>query len=182
MTEPFDLAAGEARLAQLQDDETAAAWRSTVDAAAPGFDRWIVGAVFGGTYERDGLSLRDRQLLTIGALTALGGVDPQLRGHLTTARRVGMTADEVAEALVHLVPYVGLPRVMAALRLLPPTTGTPSDDESPSDAVPDEHHDHRPSGEPGESAGTSETADTGASGTSCETGETGALDTAEQRR
>jgi 4-carboxymuconolactone decarboxylase len=160
MTEPFDLAAGEARLAQLQDDETTAAWRSTVDAAAPGFDRWIVGAVFGGTYEREGLSLRDRQLLTIGALTALGGVDPQLRGHLTTARRVGMTAQEVAEALVHLVPYVGLPRVIAALRLLPPTTGPSPDDKSPSDAVLDVHHDQRLSGESDESGGTDETVDT----------------------
>ncbi len=30
-----------------------------------------------------------------------------------------MSPADVAEALVHLVPYVGLPRVMSALRLLP---------------------------------------------------------------
>ncbi|WP_240043968.1 carboxymuconolactone decarboxylase family protein [Plantibacter flavus] len=129
MHEVFDVAAGRERLAELQDETTTSAWRATVDAAAPGFDEWIVGAVFGGTYQREGLTPRDRQLLIIGALTALGGVDPQLSGHLTTSLRIGMTRTELAEALVHLVPYVGLPRVMAALRLLPePAAGPPATD------------------------------------------------------
>lgn len=129
MHEVFDVAAGRERLAELQDETTTVAWRATVDAAAPGFDEWIVGAVFGGTYQREGLTPRDRQLLIIGALTALGGVDPQLSGHLTTSLRIGMTRTELAEALVHLVPYVGLPRVMAALRLLPePATEPPATD------------------------------------------------------
>jgi 4-carboxymuconolactone decarboxylase len=119
MKPPFDVAAGRERLRELQDDATTAAWRATVDAAAPGFDEWIVGAVFGGTYQRQGLTARDRQLLIIGALTALGGVDPQLSGHFKTARRIGMSREEIAEALIHLVPYVGLPRVLAALRLVP---------------------------------------------------------------
>ncbi|MGD8193573.1 carboxymuconolactone decarboxylase family protein [Herbiconiux sp. P18] len=119
MDRTFDVAAGRERLAELQDAATTAAWRATVAAAAPGFDEWIVGAVFGGTYQREGLTPRDRQLLIIGALTALGGVDPQLLGHLETSRRIGMTREEIAEAIVHLVPYVGLPRVLAALRLVP---------------------------------------------------------------
>ena len=131
MTHTFDMAAGRERLGELQDDATIAGWRATVDAAAPGFDEWIIGAVFGGTYQREGLTAQDRQLLIIGALTALGGVDPQLSGHFETSRRIGMTREEMAEALIHLVPYVGLPRVMAALRLvpdaLPPRTATDND-------------------------------------------------------
>lgn len=113
---PFDPVAGTATLAELQDAATTRAWRTTVDATAPGFDEWIVGAVFGGTYQRGDLSLRDRQLLTLGALAALGGVDPQLEGHVVTCLRIGMTTYEVAEAFVHLAPYVGLPRTLAALR------------------------------------------------------------------
>lgn len=134
MHSPFDMDAGRISLAQLQDEATTAGWRATIDAAAPGFDDWIIGAVFGGTYQRDGLTPRDRQLLIIGALTALGGVEPQLAGHFATSRRIGMSREEIAEALVHLAPYVGLPRVMAALRLLPDTSGTPassSDDGTP---------------------------------------------------
>jgi 4-carboxymuconolactone decarboxylase len=114
----FDLNAGQKLLAELQDEGTIAAWRATVHEAAPGFDAWIVGAVFGGTYQRNDLTARDRQLLIIGALTALGGVEPQLSGHLATAARVGIAREEIAESIVHLVPYVGLPRALAALRLL----------------------------------------------------------------
>jgi 4-carboxymuconolactone decarboxylase len=58
----------------------------------------------------------DRQLLDLGALTALAGVEPQLAGHVRTSLRIGMTRADVVEAIVHLVPYVGLPRALAALR------------------------------------------------------------------
>ena len=86
MHEVFDVAAGRERLAELQDETTTAAWRATVDAAAPGFDEWIVGAVFGGTYQRDGLTPRDRQLLIIGALTGRPG---SVGARATLARAVG---------------------------------------------------------------------------------------------
>lgn len=112
----MDAELGARTLAELQDEATTRDWRATVDAAAPGFDSWVVEAVFGGTYQRPGLSLRDRQLATLGALAALGGVDPQLDGHIATARRLGITTEQVAEVFVHLAPYVGLPRTLAALR------------------------------------------------------------------
>lgn len=107
---------GARTLSQLQDEATTRAWRRTVDAVAPGFDEWIVEAVFGGTYQRPGLTLRDRQIATLAALAALGGVDPQLEGHIRTGARVGLSEEEMAEVFVHLAPYIGLPRTMAALR------------------------------------------------------------------
>ncbi|PPF37075.1 MULTISPECIES: carboxymuconolactone decarboxylase family protein [unclassified Pseudoclavibacter] len=118
MDRQYDPEAGLDTLAALQEPETTQGWRTTVDATAPGFDEWIVGAVFGGTYQRPGLSPRDRQLLNLGALAALGGVDPQLQGQIASSIRIGMSREEVAEAFVHLVAYVGLPRTMAALRAL----------------------------------------------------------------
>jgi 4-carboxymuconolactone decarboxylase len=117
MTSPFDPIAGASTLAELQDPETTEGWRSTLS-AAPGLDDWIVGAVFGGTYQRPALSLRDRQLLNLAALIALGGVDPQLVGHVRTCKRIGMTPEEIAEAVVHLIPYIGIPRALAALRMV----------------------------------------------------------------
>lgn len=45
-----------------------------------------------------------------------------------------MTRTELAEALVHLVPYVGLPRVMAALRLLPEPAAEPPATDLDADA------------------------------------------------
>ncbi|CAM5235651.1 alpha/beta fold hydrolase [Streptomyces violaceorubidus] len=56
---------------------------------------------FHEVWEREGLSRRDRSLVTVAALTALGKTD-QLRFHLAFARRNGVTDEELKEALLHL--------------------------------------------------------------------------------
>lgn len=101
----------------LQDEATQRAVLPGLEQIAPGYADWIVTALFGGTYLRDGLSLRDRQLVNLAALTAVGGVDPQLSGHVKTALRVGMTRQEVVEVFVHLAPYIGVPKALAGLRV-----------------------------------------------------------------
>lgn len=93
--------------------------RDKGDEFAPGASDWVVQAVFGGTYQREGISLRDRQMLNMAALAAMGGVEPQLTGHIKTAVDVaGMSAEEVAECFVHLMPYVGVPKPLAAMRCM----------------------------------------------------------------
>ncbi|MGF1427048.1 carboxymuconolactone decarboxylase family protein [Kitasatospora sp. LaBMicrA B282] len=111
----LDRDAGRALLDELQDSATQAALPQ-LEGLAPGFVDWIVTALFGGTYQRPGLTLRDRQLLNLAALTALGGVEPQLVGHVRTSLRIGMTREEIAETMVHLAPYVGVPKALAGLR------------------------------------------------------------------
>jgi 4-carboxymuconolactone decarboxylase len=71
---------------------------------------------FGGTYQREGLSPRDRQVAKLAALTAMGGVEPQLSGQVQTCPRIGMTPQEAVEVFVHLAPYVGVPKALARLR------------------------------------------------------------------
>lgn len=114
----FSAPAGQAVTTSMQTPETTAAWRSLMDEIAPGSDEWVMEAVFGGTYQRPGFAARDRQLLTIAALTALGGVERELQGHFASSLRLGMSPAELGEALVHLMPYVGVPRTLAAMRLL----------------------------------------------------------------
>lgn len=46
---------------ETQSPEGAAAWKKQLDEFAPGSSDWVVGAVFGGTYQREGLELRDRR-------------------------------------------------------------------------------------------------------------------------
>ncbi len=106
-------------VAETQSPEGAAAWKQQLDEFAPGASDWVVGAVFGGTYQRDGLTMRDRQMLTMSALAAMGGTEPQLTGHIKTAVEVaGMSKEEVAEGFVHLMPYIGVPKVLAAMRCM----------------------------------------------------------------
>ncbi|MFF2349615.1 carboxymuconolactone decarboxylase family protein [Kitasatospora sp. NPDC058115] len=114
---PLDRAAGYALLAELAGPRTTAATLGPLDEFAPGFPDWIVTALFGGTYQRPGLALRDRQVANLAALTALGGVEPQLADHVRNSLRIGMTREEITEVLVHLAPYVGVPRALAGLRV-----------------------------------------------------------------
>lgn len=110
---------GEQFIKETQTPEGAAAWKAQIDEFAPGASDWVVGAVFGGTYQRDAIKLRDRQMLNMAALAAMGGTEPQLTGHIKTAVEVaGMTKEEVAECFVHLMPYIGIPKALAALRCM----------------------------------------------------------------
>ncbi|MCX5395443.1 carboxymuconolactone decarboxylase family protein [Streptomyces sp. NBC_00102] len=84
---------------------------------APGFPDHLITTLFGGIYQRPGLSPRERQLANLAALTALGSVDPQLAGQAVTSLRVGLTREEVVEVFVHLTPYVGVPKALAGLRV-----------------------------------------------------------------
>jgi|SRR5690625_2928428 len=110
---------GEEFIKATQTPESAQAWKDQLDEFAPGASDWVVGAVFGGTYQRDGLELRDRQMLNMAALAAMGGTEPQLTGHIKTAVEVaGMTQQQVAECFVHLMPYIGVPKTLAAMRCM----------------------------------------------------------------
>ncbi|WP_227999888.1 carboxymuconolactone decarboxylase family protein [Mycolicibacterium sp. P1-5] len=66
---------------------------------------------------RAGLSKRDRSLITVAALTALGKMD-QLQFHLGFARQNGVTDDELKEALLQLAFYSGWPNGMGATTVL----------------------------------------------------------------
>ncbi|WP_406111644.1 carboxymuconolactone decarboxylase family protein [Kitasatospora purpeofusca] len=115
---PFDRAAGHALLAELAGERTRSGTLGPLDELAPGFADWIVTALFGGTYQRPGLALRDRQVANLAALAALGGVEPQLADHVRNSLRIGLTRTEVTEVLVHLAPYVGVPKALAGLRVV----------------------------------------------------------------
>jgi 4-carboxymuconolactone decarboxylase len=76
------------------------------------FDRGKV--VLDAVDARPGLEPRDRQLLTLGMLTALGGCEPQLEIHIGAALNVGLTPQEIIEALLHASVYCGFPRALNA--------------------------------------------------------------------
>ena len=70
--------------------------------------------VFGTLWTRPGLDLKTRALVTVIA-DASTGREPELAIHLRMARRQGWTEDELAEALLHLMGYVGAPLVRDAM-------------------------------------------------------------------
>ena len=72
--------------------------------------------VFGDVWERPGLAKRDRSLITVATLTALGRSD-QLPGHIQRALANGVTRAELGEAITHLAFYAGWPAAMTAGRI-----------------------------------------------------------------
>ena len=69
--------------------------------------------LFGDVWERPGLSKRDRSLITVATLLALGR-EKQLDGHLARALQNGVTKEEIGELITHLAFYTGWPAAMTA--------------------------------------------------------------------
>ncbi|MDR7172447.1 4-carboxymuconolactone decarboxylase [Nocardia kruczakiae] len=81
---------------------------------APGLAHYTDKVLFDEVWEREGLSTRDRSLITVAALTAMGKSE-QLTFHLDYARRNGVTEAELKEAITHLAFYTGWPNAMSAM-------------------------------------------------------------------
>ena len=78
------------------------------------FRDYAVEAVFGQLWTRPGLDLKTRTLICVISDTATHAW-PELEIHLRMARRQGWSEDELAEALLHMGGYVGLPAVREAM-------------------------------------------------------------------
>ncbi|MFE5512263.1 carboxymuconolactone decarboxylase family protein [Streptomyces sp. NPDC056529] len=73
--------------------------------------------LFGDVWKREGLSPRDRSLITIAILAATSRPD-QLHSHLRLGLDNGLTPEELVEALTHVAFYAGWPSGMGALTQL----------------------------------------------------------------
>ncbi len=82
---------------------------------APALAHHVVAYGFGDVYARPGLTPAQRQLVTIGMLTALGGCEPQLEVHLNASLSVGLTPTEIVEAITPTAVYCGFPKALNAI-------------------------------------------------------------------
>ncbi|MFD8542476.1 carboxymuconolactone decarboxylase family protein [Streptomyces sp. NPDC059649] len=81
---------------------------------SPELGHQVVAWAFGDMYSRPELAPRERQLVTLGVLTALGGCEIELHVHINAALNVGLTPTEISEALLHSAVYCGMPRSINA--------------------------------------------------------------------
>ena len=98
----IDGAAGKAVIAGLQD-------------IAPDFAELLFEFPFGDIYAREGLSLRDREIATVAALSAMGTAPKQLGVHVHGALNVGVTREEIVEVMMQMAVYAGFPAALNAL-------------------------------------------------------------------
>ena len=82
---------------------------------APYLGRYIVEFAFGDIYPRAGLTLEEREIVTISSLLTSGGCEAQLRVHINGALNVGLSREKIIEVFIQCIPYVGFPRVLNAV-------------------------------------------------------------------
>lgn len=93
------------------------AGRDSLGEFAPEFAHLNDDVLFGEVWSSDGLSLKTRSILTITTLVAKGLIDGSFAYHLQTAKKNGVTKNEIAEILTHVAFYAGWPNVWAAFRV-----------------------------------------------------------------
>lgn len=94
------------------------AGRDALGDFAPDFARYNDDILFGEVWSRnDKLSLHDRSLITISGLIGSGVIDSSLKYHIQTAKRNGVTKDEMVEMITQLGFYTGWPKAWAAFRM-----------------------------------------------------------------
>jgi len=85
---------------------------------APKFAELNDDVLFGQVWSREAqLSPRDRSLITVSALMAMGILDLSLKGHLARAKENGVTRAEMVEVITHLAFYAGWPKAWAAFAM-----------------------------------------------------------------
>lgn len=93
------------------------AGRDQLGSFAPDFARYNDDILFGEVWSaNDKLSLHDRSLVTVTALIAQGLTDSSLQYHMATAKKNGVTREEMVQAITQLGFYAGWPKAWAAFR------------------------------------------------------------------
>lgn len=83
---------------------------------APQFAQLNDDVLFGEVWNRDGISLKLRSILTITVLVSKGLIDSSFQFHMMNAKKNGVTKTEMAEILTHVAFYAGWPNAWAAFR------------------------------------------------------------------
>lgn len=86
------------------------------DGFSADFQRIVTEYCWGASWGRDALTRRDRSLLNLAMLGALGR-SHEFKLHLRGALRNGCTKEEIQDALIQLAIYAGIPAGVEAFRL-----------------------------------------------------------------
>ena len=92
--------------------------------------RYLSAHCFGDHYTRRGIDVPTRELLTFSMLVSLGGCEAQVKGHVAANLNVGNDRARLIDVLTQLLPFIGYPRTLNALRAVDEVTLTPKSKET----------------------------------------------------
>ena len=102
----------------LGDEHVDRAVATTTSFTEP-FQDFITRYAWGEVWTRPGLSRPERSMITIAMLAALGR-DEELALHVRAALRNGLGPDDIAEVLLQVAVYAGLPAANRAFAIAAP--------------------------------------------------------------
>jgi 4-carboxymuconolactone decarboxylase len=82
----------------------------------PDLWQFTTDVLFGEIWSRSGLSLRERELITLGVLMAAKADGIAI--HMRNAHHLGITFDEIKEVILQCTVYLGMPKALFAMRKL----------------------------------------------------------------
>ena len=97
------LAAGKANQTKLVGQPVA----GPIFEFAPAIGEYLQSHLFGAIFERDNLDWQNRELATVGMLSAMPGVEAQLQSHMHMSMNTGLTAGQMQQAVEVLDTRVG---------------------------------------------------------------------------
>lgn len=80
------------------------------------FQTLITEGAWGNVWASDGISARERSMLTLALLAALGNFE-EIAMHIRATARTGASKQDVLEAFQHVAIYAGVPRANQALKI-----------------------------------------------------------------
>lgn len=107
----------------MGEDFVADAFDNASDFTLP-MQHYITKNAWGDVWQRTGLDLKTRSLITVAMLTALGK-QHELKGHVRGALNNGATPEEISEVLLHASIYCGVPAAVEAYRSAAEVVGVP---------------------------------------------------------
>lgn len=107
---------GRATRAEVLGEAHVARAEAATDDFDGAFQDFITEGAWGSVWSRPGLSRRDRSLITIALLAALGH-DEEVAMHVRACANTGANSEEIREALLHVAVYAGVPAANRAIKV-----------------------------------------------------------------
>lgn len=114
MSEAFDRGM-KLRREVLGDAHVDRAQAARTDLDTP-FQTLITEAAWGTVWASDAISRRERSMLTLALLAALGNFD-EIPMHVRACARTGASKSDIMQAFQHVAIYAGVPRANHAIKL-----------------------------------------------------------------
>lgn len=90
------------------------------------FQEFITEGAWGSVWSRPGLTRRERSLITLALLAALGQ-DEEVALHVRATANTGATPEDLKEAMLHVAVYAGVPKANHAIKIVKQTLADMAD-------------------------------------------------------